>query len=48
LNVASSVRNSKEVHFEGMGERELIYNNELPEGRFYCRTVTITVETPIK
>jgi outer membrane protein OmpA-like peptidoglycan-associated protein len=47
-NVASAVRNSKEVHFIGMGERELIYNNELPEGRFYCRTVTITVETPIK
>ena len=46
-NVASGIKNSREISFEGIGEDELIYNNELPEGRFYCRTVNITVETEI-
>lgn len=32
---------------KGVGESELIYNNDLPEARFYCRTVTIYVETPV-
>jgi outer membrane protein OmpA-like peptidoglycan-associated protein len=32
----------------GIGEEELLYNNEIPEGRFYCRTVNIEVKTPIK
>ncbi len=32
---------------KGVGESELIYNNDLPEARFYCRTVTINIETPI-
>jgi outer membrane protein OmpA-like peptidoglycan-associated protein len=31
----------------GVGEQILLYNNTLPEGRFYCRTVDILVETPI-
>ncbi|MBM2813692.1 MAG: OmpA/MotB domain protein [Ignavibacteria bacterium] len=31
----------------GVGESKLLFTNELPEGRFYCRTVLITVETPI-
>lgn len=31
----------------GIGESELLYDNSLPEGRFYCRTVTITIETPV-
>jgi outer membrane protein OmpA-like peptidoglycan-associated protein len=32
----------------GLGERRLLYDNELPEGRFYSRTVSIVVETPTK
>lgn len=32
----------------GVGEEYLLYDNSLPEGRFYCRTVKITIETPIK
>ncbi len=32
---------------EGKGESELLYDNNLPEGRFYCRTVQIIIETPI-
>lgn len=31
----------------GVGESYLLYDNTLPEGRFYCRTVKITIETPI-
>jgi len=47
-NVASKINNSKNISFEGIGEDELIYNNELPEERFYCRTVNVTVETEIE
>ncbi|MAT38429.1 MAG: hypothetical protein CL946_02365, partial [Ectothiorhodospiraceae bacterium] len=30
---------------EALGESELLYDNALPEGRFYCRTVRVIVET---
>jgi outer membrane protein OmpA-like peptidoglycan-associated protein len=33
---------------EGVGESVILYDNDIPEGRFYCRTVEIIVETPIK
>ncbi|MBS1538481.1 MAG: hypothetical protein JST20_12120 [Bacteroidetes bacterium] len=32
---------------KGVGQTELLYDNDLPEGRQYCRTVQIIVETPI-
>ncbi|MCO5251975.1 MAG: OmpA family protein [Candidatus Kapabacteria bacterium] len=32
----------------GFGGDKLLYNNELPEGRFYCRTVNIIVKTKVK
>lgn len=32
---------------EGEGENVDVYDNDLPEGRFYSRTVRILVETPI-
>jgi outer membrane protein OmpA-like peptidoglycan-associated protein len=31
----------------GVGEDILLYDNNLPEGRFYCRTVVIVVRTPL-
>ncbi len=31
----------------GMGESRLLYDNTFPEGRYYSRTVTVTVETPV-
>ncbi len=31
----------------GTGEEEALYTNELPEGRFFNRTVQVIVETPI-
>ncbi len=36
------LRNAK-----GLGNSKLLYDNDLPEGRFYCRTVTIDIVTPI-
>jgi outer membrane protein OmpA-like peptidoglycan-associated protein len=32
----------------GKGEDELLYNNDYPEGRFYCRTVNVIVKTKVK
>lgn len=32
----------------GLGESKLLYNNDLPEGRVYCRTVNIEIVTPIE
>lgn len=37
-----------EIHSEGRGSRDLLYDNSLPEGRFFSRTVTITIERAIK
>ena len=31
----------------GYGETNLLFDNELPEGRHYCRTVNVLVETPV-
>lgn len=31
----------------GAGEKDLLYDNDHPEGRYYCRTVTVVVKTPI-
>lgn len=33
---------------QGFGEDQLLYDNNLPEGRFYCRTVNVSIETPVK
>ena len=32
----------------GQGETTTLFNNDLPEGRFYSRTVTVVVEAPVK
>jgi outer membrane protein OmpA-like peptidoglycan-associated protein len=33
---------------EGVGEKIILHDNDLPEGRFFCRTVNIIVETKLK
>ena len=38
----------EEAFVSGVGEDDLLYTNDLPEGRFYCRTVQIIVKTKIK
>lgn len=35
------------IEYEGLGESRLLFDNSLPEGRFYCRTVRVMVETPL-
>ncbi len=39
--------NHPNITSKGVGETILLYSNESPEGRFYCRTVDIISETPI-
>lgn len=46
-NVAKMLRGIK-AKVAGSGEEDLLYPNDLPEARFYCRTVEILVETPMK
>ncbi len=36
------------VTYEGFGESKPLYDNSLPEGRFFNRTVNVIVETPIE
>ncbi|MGA2297622.1 MAG: OmpA family protein, partial [FCB group bacterium] len=44
----SKIINSKNTFIRAVGSNDLLYNNDLPEGRFYSRTVEVEVETPIK
>lgn len=37
----------KKAQIFGIGEDKLLYDNDKPEGRFYCRTVNIILETPL-
>ncbi|MBL0321799.1 MAG: OmpA family protein [Ignavibacteria bacterium] len=37
----------KELTTRGTGEEEPLYSNELPEGRFFNRTVQVKIETPL-
>ncbi len=38
---------SEQILVRGMGNSELLFDNNIPEGRFYSRTVRVLVETPI-
>ncbi|MBS1904538.1 MAG: OmpA family protein [Bacteroidetes bacterium] len=38
----------RDATVKGIGEDRLLYPNDTPEGRFLCRTVQITVRTPIE
>ncbi len=37
-----------DAEVRGVGEEKLLYDNSLPEGRFYSRTVVVTVKTKMK
>ncbi|MBM2815858.1 MAG: hypothetical protein HW421_2620 [Ignavibacteria bacterium] len=39
---------TSKAYERGLGESELLFDNSLPEGRFYSRTVVVEVETPIE
>lgn len=40
--------NLKNATYRGKGEKDLLFDNNSPEGRFYCRTVVIYVENVIE
>ncbi len=44
--VAASLLGVQPKEVVGMGEKNLLYDNQFPEGRYYCRTVTVEIETP--
>lgn len=37
----------RSLQSRGIGEAPELYDNALPEGRFYCRTVAVEVRTPV-
>lgn len=37
-----------QLESRGIGEAPHLYDNDIPEGRFYCRTVAVEVKTPIE
>ena len=47
-NVAEFLSLNPETTARGLGEKKLLYNNDYPEGRFYSRTVVISIITPIE
>ncbi|OGU13946.1 MAG: hypothetical protein A2X61_16450 [Ignavibacteria bacterium GWB2_35_12] len=40
--------NKINLNINPIGSDVLLYNNDLPQGRSYCRTVKIKIETPVK
>lgn len=38
----------RQIEARGIGEAPHLYDNDIPEGRFYCRTVAVEVKTPFK
>jgi len=47
-NATKDALNHKLVIASGKGSNNMLFNNDIPEGRFYCRTVDILVETEVK
>lgn len=47
-NVADYLKLNPEITARGLGEKKLLYDNNYPEGRFYSRTVVISIVTPIE
>ena len=44
---AAQIINIEGARIIGVGERDKIYDNDLPEGRYYSRTVVVEIKTPI-
>jgi len=40
--------NQENLELKSIGSKELLYDNNSPQGRSFCRTVLVQVETPIK
>ncbi len=46
--IKTRTRGVKQLAARGVGEDDPLYDNNLPEGRFYNRTVQIVIQTPLK
>ena len=46
--VRSIAPSLKITEVKGIGPAIIPYSNDLPEGRFYCRTVSLTITTPLR
>jgi outer membrane protein OmpA-like peptidoglycan-associated protein len=46
--IAKALGVGSNAEVRGIGETQDLYSNKLPEGRFFCRTVVITIETEQK
>jgi OOP family OmpA-OmpF porin len=46
--LTASQLNASTSTVTGVGENQPQYTNDLPEGRFYNRTVDVLVDTPVK
>lgn len=45
--VINAKPNAVITEVKGIGSSNMLFDNSLPEGRYYCRTVMVEVETPI-
>ena len=45
--LAAQIIDLENANIVGVGERDSIYDNETPEGRYYSRTVAVEIKTPI-
>jgi outer membrane protein OmpA-like peptidoglycan-associated protein len=45
--LAKTAQSYKSLESKGVGEAEPLFDNSLPEGRFYNRTVQVIIETPV-
>jgi outer membrane protein OmpA-like peptidoglycan-associated protein len=48
LLAAHNTSEPANVQTEGRGSRDLLYDNRLPEGRFFSRTVNITIQRAVR
>jgi len=45
--IKKTTKNYGQLDSKGVGEDEALYTNDLPEGRFYNRTVQVVIRTPL-
>ena len=45
--LAAQITDLENAQIVGVGERDSLYDNDTPEGRYYSRTVAVEIKTPI-
>ena len=46
-NKVAAILGAKDYEAKGVGKSKLLFDNNIPEGRFYSRTVNIVLEKPL-